>query len=91
MEENAQAHEVVQLSIYVRDMGFLSFPIVECRPSQQPAVQLAVFAKLDRATLSTLKEVIKCHCFHEPLQELSVAALASNDAQGAPCNDRQSG
>ncbi|MBC3422374.1 AfsA-related hotdog domain-containing protein [Pseudomonas sp. RW3S2] len=91
MEENAQAPEVVQLSIYVRDMGFLSFPIAECRPSQQPSVQLAVFAKLDRATLSTLKEVIKCHCFHEPLQELSVAAQASNDAQGTPCNDRQSG
>ena len=74
---------VQQLSIYVRDTGFLSFPVEVCQASRQEGVQLAVFAKLDRATLSTLKEIIKCHCFHEPLLEYA-AAGASNDGQVIP-------
>ncbi|MGE8112737.1 MULTISPECIES: AfsA-related hotdog domain-containing protein [Pseudomonas] len=80
---------VQQLSIYVRDTGFLSFPVEVCQASRQEGVQLAVFAKLDRATLSTLKEIIKCHCFHEPLLEYA-AAGASNDGQVIP-QSRQSG
>lgn len=82
--------QVRQLSIYVKDTGFLSFPIADCQPSGQAGVQVALFAKLDRATLSTLKEVIKCHCFHEPLQECAALVEASNDAQDAP-RSRQNG
>lgn len=83
--------EVVQLSLYVRDLGFISFAIDHCRASQRQGVQVAVFDSLDRATLSTLKEVIKCHCFHTPLQELAVVAQASNDAGRERCDSRVSG
>ncbi|WEZ89205.1 AfsA-related hotdog domain-containing protein [Pseudomonas sp. NyZ480] len=79
------ASSVRQLSIYVRDSGFLSFAIAAVHPSRQEGVQLAMFAKLDRATLSTLKEVIKCHCFHEPLLEYAAVADASNDPLASPC------
>lgn len=79
-----------RLSIYVKDTGFLCFPIQGCQPSRQDGVQVALFDTLDRATLSTLKEVIKCHCFHEPFQELTDVCEASNDAHGVTLN-RQNG
>ncbi|PYB72023.1 hypothetical protein DMX11_19125 [Pseudomonas sp. LB-090624] len=78
--------QVRQLSIYVKDTGFLSFPIANCQPSRHSGVEMALFAKLDRATLSTLKEVIKCHCFHEPLQDYAAVIPASNDAQASLCS-----
>ena len=79
-----------RLSIYVKDTGFLCFPIQDCRPSRQDGVQVALFEKLDRATMSTLKEVIKCHCFHEAFHELTDVGEASNDAHGISAN-RQNG
>lgn len=78
--------DLKQLSIYIKDVGFLSFIIANCQPSKSTGVQIAVFAQLDRTTLSALKELIKCHCFHEALQEYTLVAEAGNKSQGMPRN-----
>ena len=77
--------ELRQLSIYVNNIGFLSFPIADCQRTGDE-VWMAMFAKLDRTALTTLKEVIKCHCFYEPLEESAVPAEASSKIQDMRCD-----